>query len=112
MSENYIPPFTITAAIISLIAEISQMLGRLSVFEEAAKIIRLRRINLIRTIQGSLAIEGNTLGVDQITAILEGKRIIARPREIQEVRNAVQAYERLDRWHPYLPPKSERCFPS
>jgi Fic family protein len=100
MSENYIPPFNITAAIISLIAEISQMIGRLSVLEEAAKIIRLRRINRIRTIQGSLAIEGNTLSVDQITAILAGKRIIAPPREIQEVRNAVQAYEGLDKWQP------------
>ena len=100
MSENYIPPFNITAAIISLIAEISQIIGRLSVFEEAAKIIRLRRINRIRTIQGSLAIEGNTLSVDQISAILEGKRIIALPREIQEVRNAVKAYEQLDQWQP------------
>jgi Fic family protein len=101
MSEKYVPPFNITAAIISLIAEISQMIGRLSVLEEASQIIRLRRINRIRTIQGSLAIEGNTLSVDQITAILEGKRIIAPPREIQEVRNAVMAYERLDRWQPY-----------
>lgn len=78
MSDNYIPPFTITAAIISLIAEISQIIGRLAALEEAAKIIRLRRINRIRTIQGSLAIEGNTLSVDQITAILAGKRIIAQ----------------------------------
>ncbi len=101
MSENYIPPFKITSAIISLVAEISQMIGRLSALEEASKIIRLRRTNRIRTIQGSLAIEGNTLSVEQITAILEGKRVIAPPREIQEVRNAVKAYEQLDQWQPY-----------
>ena len=101
MSENYIPPFNITAAIISLVAEISQRIGRLSVLEESSQIIRLRRTNRIRTIQGSLAIEGNTLSVEQITAILEGKRIIAPPREIQEVRNAVKAYEQLDKWQPY-----------
>ena len=100
MSENYIPPFNITAAIISLVAEISQRIGRLSVLEESSQIIRLRRTNRIRTIQGSLAIEGNTLSVEQITAILEGKRIIAPPREIQEVRNAVKAYEQLDKWQP------------
>jgi Fic family protein len=100
MSENYIPPFKITPAIISLVAEISQLIGRLSVLEEASKIIRLRRINRIRTIQGSLAIEGNTLSVEQITAILEGKRIIAPPREIQEVRNAVKAYDQIDKWQP------------
>jgi len=101
MSENYIPPFNITAAIISLVAEISQRIGRLLVLEESSQIIRLRRTNRIRTIQGSLAIEGNTLSVEQITAILEGKRIIAPPREIQEVRNAVKAYEQLDKWQPY-----------
>jgi len=101
MSENYIPPFNITAAIISLVAEISQRIGRLLVLEESSQIIRLRRTNRIRTIQGSLAIEGNTLSVEQITAILEGKRIIASPREIQEVRNAVKAYEQLDKWQPY-----------
>ena len=101
MSENYIPPFNITAAIISLVAEISQRIGRLSVLEESSQIIRLRRTNRIRTIQGSLAIEGNTLSVEQITAILEGKRVIAPPREIQEVRNAVKAYEQLDTWQPY-----------
>lgn len=101
MSESYIPPFKITPAIISLVAEISQMIGRLSVLEEASKIIRLRRTNRIRTIQGSLAIEGNTLSFEQITAILEGKRIIAPPREIQEVRNAVKVYDQLDKWQPY-----------
>jgi Fic family protein len=100
MSENYIPPFNITAAMISLVAEISQMIGRLSVLEESSQIFRLRRTNRIRTIQGSLAIEGNTLSVDQITAILEGKRVVAPSREIQEVRNAVMAYDQLDKWQP------------
>ena len=57
--------------------------------------MRLRRINRIRTIHGSLAIEGNTLSEAQITAILDGKRVIAPPREIQEVRNALAAYDRF-----------------
>ena len=101
MTKPYTPPFTITAAIISLIAEISQSLGRLSVFEEVSKSLRLRRTNRIRTIQGSLAIEGNTLTIEQITAILEGKRIIAPPREILEVRNALKAYDMFETWTPY-----------
>lgn len=100
MKSSYTPPFTITSAIISLIAEISHMTGRLSVIEEVSNNLRLRRINRIRTIQGSLAIEGNTLTEEQITAILEGKRIIAPPREIQEVRNAIKAYDRFDEWDP------------
>ncbi len=56
--------------------------------------------NRVRTIHGSLAIEGNTLSEAQITAILEGKRVIAPPREVQEVRNALAAYDRFDRWRP------------
>jgi Fic family protein len=95
---NYEPPFTITPAIIRLIAEISESLGRLSAFAEQENALRLRRINRIRTIQGSLAIEGNTLSEEQITAILDGKRVIAPPREVQEVRNAIAAYDRLSQW--------------
>ncbi|OGT96324.1 MAG: cell filamentation protein Fic [Geobacteraceae bacterium GWB2_52_12] len=101
MTRPYTPPFTITAAIVSLIAEISQGIGRLSVLAEAAKSLRLRRISRIRTIQGSLAIEGNTLTIEQITAILEGKRVIAPPREIVEVRNAIKAYNLFEAWTPF-----------
>lgn len=101
MSKPYTPPFTITSAIVSLVAQVSEAVGRLSALEAESNSLRLRRINRIRTIQGSLAIEGNTLSVEQITAILDGKRIIAPPREIQEVRNAIVAYDRLDQWHPW-----------
>ena len=60
-----------------------------------ADALRMRRINRIQTIQGTLAIEGNTLDVAQITAILDGKRVIAPPRQIQEARNAIKAYDVL-----------------
>jgi Fic family protein len=62
--------------------------------------LRLRRINRVRTIQGSLAIEGNSLTEAQITAVLEGKRVLAPPREILEVRNALASYDRLEAWEP------------
>lgn len=88
-----------TAAIISLIAAVSEAIGRLEAGGNAS-LLRLRRINRIRTVQGSLAIEGNTLSIEQITAIIEGKRVIAPPREILEVRNAVKIYEMLDRLRP------------
>ncbi len=97
MPKSYQPPFTLTATIVRLIAEISEQLGRLSVLEDE-KALRLRRINRIRTIQGSLAIEGNTLSEAQITAIIEGKRVMAPPKEIQEARNAIKAYEQLECW--------------
>jgi Fic family protein len=99
MTKTYQPPFTITSAIINLIADISESLGRLSILEDD-KNLRLRRINRIRTIQGSLAIEGNTLSEEQITAILDGKHVIAPPREIQEARNAINAYEQFESWQP------------
>ena len=82
------PPYAITPAIVHLVARISEAVGRLTVIVDQPSPLRLRRINRIRTIRGSLAIEGNTLSEAQVTAILEGKRVIAPPREVQEVRNA------------------------
>ena len=70
----------------------------MTVLTDSSKELRLRRINRVRTIHGSLAIEGNNLSEEQITAILDGKRVIAPPREIQEVRNAIAAYDRFDDW--------------
>lgn len=95
---SYQPPYTITPAIVSLVADISERVGYLSAVGSEARTLYLRRINRIRTIQGSLAIEGNTLSQEQITAILEGKRVIAPPREIQEVRNASKVYDLLQKW--------------
>lgn len=100
MSKSYSPPFTVTPKAVSLVAGISEAVGRLSLLAEPMA-LRLRRLNRIRTIQGSLAIEGNTLRQEQITAILAGKRVIALPREIQEVRNAIQAYEQFQTWQPW-----------
>jgi Fic family protein len=96
----YQPPYTITSEILNRLAAISEAVGRLAIATDQANSLRLRRINRIRTIHGSLAIEGNTLSETQITAILEGKRVIAPPREVLEVKNALAAYERFDSWSP------------
>ena len=98
--SDYQPPYTITPEILNRVAEISEAVGRLAVLSDERRALRLRRINRIRTIHGSLAIEGNTLSEAQITAILEGKRVIAPPREVQEVKNAFSAYDRFDTWRP------------
>lgn len=97
MPTNYQPPFTITSKIVRLISEVSEQLGRMEALQQGQD-LRLRRINRIRTIQGSLAIEGNTLTEDQITAILDGKLVIAPPREVQEARNAIKAYDLFEQW--------------
>ncbi|UQB41794.1 Fic family protein [Thiomicrospira microaerophila] len=97
---TYQLPFTLTAKTLNLIASISERVGRLSALTEQAQALRLRRVNQIRTIQGSLAIEGNSLSVEQITAVLEGKPVIAPPKEVQEVKNALAVYERFNNWNP------------
>ncbi|OCA56499.1 Fic family protein [Photorhabdus namnaonensis] len=99
VKKGYQPPFSITAKMIQLVAEISENIGRLSTEQKQIKAQRLRRINRIRTIHGSLAIEGNLLDASQIAAIIEGKRVIAPIREIQEARNAILAYEELNHWY-------------
>ena len=98
--SSYTPPFTLNAEILGYVARICELVGCLSASDEMARTLRLRRVNRIRTIQGSLAIEGNTLTEVQITAILDGKRVIAPPREVQEVKNALSAYEHFQDWYP------------
>lgn len=92
---KYQPPFTLTSEIVSLVAGIAEQVGRLSAQPGFDMDLRLRRVNRIRTITGSLAIEGNTLTEEQITAILDGKTVLAPPRELQEARNALKVYERV-----------------
>lgn len=99
--SQYEPPLHISPQIINLIASISEQLGRYAERENQAQVLRLRRINQIRTIQGSLAIEGNSLSVEQITAVLDGKPVIAPPREVQEVKKALAVYDRFDQYNPY-----------
>ncbi len=99
-SREYQPLFSITPDILNRVAEISEAVGRLTVLSDNTKTLRLRRINRIRTIRGSLAIEGNTLNEAQITAILENRRVIAPPREVREVKNALDAYDRMENWRP------------
>jgi Fic family protein len=101
MNQPYQPPCTLSPAIVNLVARIGEVVGRHSVTLGIERDLRLRRINRIRTVHGSLAIEGNTLSEAQITAILEGKLVMAPPREIQEARNALKAYEQLEHWQPH-----------
>ncbi|HPB75992.1 MAG TPA: Fic family protein, partial [Chromatiaceae bacterium] len=96
----YQPPYTLNDDIVTLVAGIQERLVRLALDGTQEAVLRLRRINRIRTVTGSLAIEGNTLSEAQITALLEGKRVIAPPREILEARNALAVYARLADWQP------------
>ena len=95
------PPFQITNKIIDDVAKISELIGRLSARNHLSANPNLRRTNRIRTIYGSLAIEQNTLSLEQVTAVLNGKHVLAPPKDIAEVKNAYEIYERLDELDPY-----------
>ena len=99
--KNKKPPFEITNTIIDSVAEIAELVGRLTSTNQLSSNPTLRRSNRIRTIHGSLAIEQNTLSLEQVTAVLNGKHILAPLKDIAEVKNAYEIYERLDELDPY-----------
>jgi Fic family protein len=96
-----IPTYTISTKAIDLVALIAEKLGEIRGSGEYNRNLRLRKINRLRSIQSSLAIENNTLSLGQVTDIIEGKRVLGLPHEIQEVKNAYQAYEHLLEYDPY-----------
>ena len=99
--RNKKPPFEITNAMIDHVAEIAELVGRLTSTNQLSTNPTLRRTNRIRTIHGSLAIEQNTLTLEQVTAVLNGKQVLAPPKDIAEVKNAYEIYERLDELNPF-----------
>ena len=101
MSEHYEPPFTMTGEITSLIVEIGELVGSISTYEAMNPNPVLRRESRIRTIHSSLAIEQNTLTLEQVTDVINGKRVLGSPQDIHEVKNAYEAYERISALDPY-----------
>lgn len=100
------PPYDITSKILSLIASISEKIGEVSAYHLDKPSPQLRKQNKIKTIHSSLRIEGNTLSEQQITALLENKRIVGPEKDILEVLNAIKVYETLS----VFKPNSEKDF--
>jgi Fic family protein len=98
---EYKPPFHMTDRITNLIAGIGEQVGRITVLSRGSMNPHLRKENRIRTIHSSLAIEHNSLSLAQVTAILDGKRILGNPNEIREVKNAYDTYEMMLTLNPY-----------
>ncbi len=98
---DYKPPFSLTDEMMSLVADVAELIGHLSADQSHQPSPRLRKENRIKTIQSSLAIENNSLTIEQVTAIIDGKRVLGAPNEIQEVKNALDAYELLLELNPY-----------
>ncbi|MBQ4522078.1 MAG: Fic family protein [Lachnospiraceae bacterium] len=100
MSE-YTPPFQITNEILSLVASISEKIGRISTVSNLESKPHLRRNNRIKSIHSSLKIEANSLSLGQVRDVINGKLVLGEQKEIQEVKNAYVAYEKMETIDPY-----------
>lgn len=92
----YQPPFVLNSAILALVADIAQKVGKIEAYERLNRSPRLRKENRIKTIHSSLAIEHNSLTIEQVTAVVEGKHVLAPPKDLLEVQNAVAVYDALN----------------
>ena len=99
--DSYIPPFSITNTMLMLVAEIAEKTGRITGYRSFETKPHLRRNNRIRSIHSSLAIEANSLSLNEVKSVINGQTVIGPEKEIQEVRNAYQAYDMLGRFDPY-----------
>lgn len=101
MPETYTPPFTMTDEITNLVIEIAELIGAMTVSEQLSKNPKLRRDNRIKSIHSSLAIEQNTLTVEQVSDVIDGKHVLGPPQDIREVQNAYEGYEIMTKLNPY-----------
>jgi Fic family protein len=95
------PPYKITGKILKLVASISEKIGEVNSVHLNKPPTELRKTNRIKTIHSSLEIEGNTLTIEQVTAIFENKRVAGPKKDILEVKNAIAVYDYLDKLNPY-----------
>ena len=98
---DYKPPFTITNAILKYVASISEKLGKLNAVQGLENKPHLRKNNRIKSIHASLKIEANSLSLGQVRDVINGKLVLGEQKEIQEVKNAYAAYEKLSEIDPY-----------
>ena len=97
---DYTPPFTVNNAMLMLVAQIAEKTGRITGYRSFETKPQLRRVNRIRSIHSSLAIEANSLSLNEVRSVINGKAVIGPEKEIQEVKNAYRAYELLGRFDP------------
>ena len=98
--ENY-PPYTITDKMLNYVSDIMKKVGEANYFESLNRYPELRRKSRIRSIHSSLAIENNQLSLFQVEDVINGKMVIGEQKDIQEVKNAYEAYKQIDKINPY-----------
>ncbi len=99
--EKYTPPFNITNQMLTLVASISEKVGRISVTSNMQAKPHLRKNNRIKSIHSSLRIEANSLSLGQVRDVINGRTVLGEQKEIQEVKNAYAAYEKLSEINPF-----------
>ena len=98
---SYQPPYTITNQILAYVSSISEKIGNISATHNLESKPHLRRNNRIRSIHSSLKIEANSLSLGQVRDVINGKIVLGKQKEIQEVKNAFDAYEKIKEIDPY-----------
>lgn len=98
---SYKPPFELTETMFSLTSEIMENLGKLNYVNNLEKLPRLRKVSKLKSIQSSLAIENNSLSLDQVTAVVNGKRVLGKEDEILAVKNAFEVYKLISKFNPF-----------
>lgn len=99
--DQYNPPYEITNQILEYVASISEKIGRISVTTNLDNKPHLRKNNKIKSVYSSLKIEANSLSLDQVYSVINGKIVLGKQKEIQEVKNAYEAYEQFEMIDPY-----------
>lgn len=99
--NNYEPPFEITNKMLEKISSIMKSIGKLDNYKNLNRMPILRRNNRIKSIHSSLAIEANSLSLNQVRDVIDGKTVIGPKKKIQEVKNAYNAYNMLEELDPY-----------
>ncbi len=99
--QEYIPPFTLTTDMLTLVASIMEKIGSMNSFDRLDCFPHLRKQNRIRSVFSSCAIEANSLSLDQVTDLILGKKVVGPEKDILEVKNAIAAYDLFDSFNPF-----------
>ncbi len=96
---NYTPPYSLTTKMIKQVAEISELLSEIKHIDKNYNTLKLRKKNKVRSITGTLQIEGNSFDEAKVTSLINGKTVLGTTREIEEVKGAIVAYDNIEKYN-------------
>lgn len=97
--SSYVPPYSITTPILKYVSEISELVAEIKYIDKNYNTLKLRKKNRVRSITGTLQIEGNSFDEEKVISIINGKRVLGAAREIEEVKGAIKAYDNIENYH-------------